>query len=86
MTLCDCDGIGIWLCLILKWWLTGSFYLCNINRLDLPEEVHLVWQSTEYSNYMSNCQDRIDRGLNSRRTSNEFNALPLIKLQWLMNS
>ena len=32
-----------------------ELYLCNINRLDIPEEVHLTWisQSTEYSNFMS---------------------------------
>ena len=31
-----------------------ELYLCNINRLDIPEEVHLIWisQSTEYSNYV----------------------------------
>ena len=27
-----------------------ELYLCNINRLDIPEEVNLIWisQSTEY--------------------------------------
>ena len=34
-----------------------KLYLCSINRLDIPEEVHLrlicISQSTEYSNYTS---------------------------------
>ena len=32
-----------------------ELYLCNINNLDIPEEVLLIWisQSTEYSNGMS---------------------------------
>ena len=37
-----------------------ELYLCNINRLDIPEEVHLIWisQSTEYNNICIHCQDR----------------------------
>ena len=55
-----------------------ELYLCNINRLDVPEEVHLIWisQSTEDSNFL-NCQDMNDRGLNTRPSANESNALPL---------
>ena len=55
-----------------------ELYLCNINRLDVPEEDHLIWisQSTEYSNDMS-LKDRNDRGLNTRPYNNGSNTLPL---------
>ena len=51
-----------------------ELYLCNINRLDIRKEVNLIWisQSTEYSNYMSVCQDR-----NTQRSANESKHLPL---------
>ena len=34
---------------------SDELYLCNLNRLVIPEDVNLIWISklTEYSNYMS---------------------------------
>ena len=42
-----------------------ELYLCNINRLNVPEEVHQ--QSAVI--ICLKCQDRIDRGLNPRRSN-----------------
>ena len=60
-----------------------ELYLCNTNRLDIPE-VHILYGHLCQQNTVIiclNCQDRIDRGLNPRRSTNESNALLLSYLE-----
>ena len=57
-----------------------ELYLCNINMLDIPEEVHLIYGYLNQHNTVIlclHCQDRKDPGLNSRPSANESNYLPL---------
>ena len=58
-----------------------QLHLCNINRLDIPEGVNLIWisQSTEYSNYVLIV--RIGCDFNRQLSMFDSNALPT-EISW----
>ena len=69
---------------VIKQLVPFEFDLCNINRLDIPEEFNRIWILSQQNTLIIclNCQDMFGRGLNQQPSADESNVLPLSYLDW----